>query len=87
MTRVKLAPELTFDYDYAAAVERLTGVSTELPLDQLLKPLNHPFEVIDPIKIQIWDAHTEALRAAFTAGLAFGLDPQRMLLTTAEDQA
>ncbi len=66
-------------------VEQLTGVSVELPLESLLGPLGLPYAVIDPIMTQIWDIHDEGVTAAFTAGLACGLNPEKLLLVEAAE--
>jgi hypothetical protein len=61
-------------------VERLTGIDPALRLDDLVAPLALLFEQIDPIKTAIWEQHNQAVDAAFAAGLACGLDPERLLL-------
>jgi len=61
-------------------VERMTGVDPALQLDDLLAPLALPFGVIDPIKTAILEQHNRAFDAAFAAGIACGLDPERLLL-------
>ena len=58
----------------------MTGVDPALQLDDLLAPLALPFGVIDPIKTAVWERHNRAVDAAFAAGLACGLDPERLLL-------
>lgn len=58
----------------------VTGQSVDLPMDDLLDPLNLPFDVIDPIKVELANRHDDAVRAAFAAGLACGLKPELVLL-------
>ena len=75
--------------DLRKAIESLTSVTIELPLETLLGPLLLPFDVVDPIMTRIWDLHDDAVTAAFTAGLACGLNPGLLLfeLTPAQDDA
>lgn len=68
------------DGNYPAVIRRLTGTDTALDLDTLFEGLHLPFETIDPIKTTIWDRHNQAVAAAFAAGIACGLEPERLLL-------
>ena len=77
---IRLSALITEGYDWYRVIEQLTGVSIELPLDTLLTPLTLPFDVIDPIMTSIWDCHNDIVTAAFTAGLACGLNPEKLLL-------
>ena len=61
-------------------IEHLTSVDITLPLTTLLDPLGLPFDVIDPIMSDIGALHDDAVTAAFTAGLACGLNPEKLLL-------
>ena len=61
-------------------VKSMTGIDPALPLDDLVAPLALPFDVIDPVLTEIWERHNRAVDAAFAAGLACGLRPQRVLL-------
>ena len=79
-TPIRLSALITEGDDWYRRIEQLTGVSTDLPLETLLEPLNLPYKVIDPIMTKIWGFHNEAVTAAFTAGLAWGLCPEKILL-------
>ena len=79
-TPIKLSALITEGDQWYRMIEQLTGVSTYLPLETLLAPLALPFDVIDPIMTQIWGIHNDIVTAAFTAGLACGLCPEKMLL-------
>lgn len=63
-----------------ALIRSLTGVEPNLPLDDLFEPLALPFDVIDPVMTEIWERHNRGVNAAFAAGLACGLLPERVLL-------
>ena len=77
---IRLSAIITEAYDFYRVIEQLTGVSIELPLDTLFAPLALPYKVANPIMTQIWDSHNEIISAAFTAGLACGLCPEKLLL-------
>ena len=79
-TPIRLSALITEGDDWYRRIEQLTGVSTDLPLETLLEPLNLPYKVIDPIMTTIWGFHNAAVTAAFTAGLAYGLCPEKLLL-------
>ena len=79
-TPIKLSALFTERGDLRQVLEQLAGSSLDLPLETLLAPLALPFDVIDPIMTQIWDFHDAAVIAAFTAGLAGGLCPEKLLL-------
>lgn len=79
-TPIRLSALITDSGDWRKVIEQLTAVSITLPLDTHLAPLGLPFNVIDPIMVNIWDSHDEIVTAAFTAGLACGLSPEKLLL-------
>ena len=79
-TPIRLSALITEGDGWYRVIEQLTGVSIALPLDTLLAPLGLPFDVIDPIMVNIWDSHNDILTAAFTAGLTCGLCPEKLLL-------
>jgi hypothetical protein len=83
--RISLAPFITDGGDWRLLIEQLTGVPVALPLENLLGPLELPYAVIDPIMTQIWGIHDDAVTAAFTAGLACGLNPGKLLLVEAAE--
>ncbi len=82
-TPIRLSALITDSGDERKVIEQLTGTAIELPLDTLLAPLALPFDVIDPIMTEIWDIHNDIVTAAFTAGLACGLCPEKLLLEVA----
>ena len=77
---IRLSALITEGDDWYRIIEQLTGVSSELPLETMLAPLNLPYKVIDPIMTQIWGCHNDIVAAAFAAGLACGLCPEKLLL-------
>ncbi len=80
-TPIRLSALIAEGDGWYRVIEQLTGVSIALPLDTLLvAPLALPYEVIDPIVTQIWGIHNDIVTAAFTAGLACGLNPEKLLL-------
>ena len=79
-TPISLSALITDSGDWRKVIEQLTAVSIALPLDTLLAPLGLPFDVIDPIMVNIWESHDDIVTAAFTAGLACGLCPEKLLL-------
>ena len=79
-TSIRLSALIADGDGWRDVAEQLTGVAMTLPLSRLLEPLALPFDVIDPIMTQIWDFHDAAVTAAFTAGLAGGLCPEKLLL-------
>ena len=79
-TPIRLSALITKGDDWYRVIEQLTGVSIEMPLATLLAPLALPYKVIDPIMTEIWGSHNDIVAAAFTAGLACGLCPEKLLL-------
>lgn len=86
MPQLQLSP-LFDDADIANLVQSLTGTDVRLDLDGILDPLGLPYQVVDPIKTDIWEAFNAAVGAAFAAGLAAGLEPSRLLLSGREVQS
>jgi len=68
------------DLDLPRIVETLTGVNPDLALDSLFQQAGIRSESQELLKEVLWLSHGDALRAAFAAGLACGLDPERLLL-------
>ena len=79
-TSIRLSALIADGDGWRDVAEQLTGVAMTLPLSRLLEPLALPFDVIDPIMTEIWRAHDDAVTAAFAAGLACGLNPEKLLL-------
>ena len=79
-TPIRLSALITDSGDWRKVIKQLTAVSITLDLDTHLAPLALPFDVIDPIMVNIWESHDDIVTAAFTAGLACGLCPEKLLL-------
>lgn len=79
-TPIRLSAFIDDSGDWRRIIEQLTAVSVSLPLDTHMAPLALPFDVIDPIMVNIWASHDDIVTAAFTAGLACGLCPEKLLL-------
>lgn len=79
-TSIRLSALIADGDGWRDVAEKLTGVAMDLPLSKLLEPLALPYDVIDPVKTEIWRAHDDAVAAAFAAGLTCGLNPERLLI-------
>lgn len=70
------------DLDLEQVIKGATGQSVDLHLDSLFQMagIDAEYRTADPLKTAINGHHHDAVKAAFAAGLACGLDPERLLL-------